>query len=121
MTFGELLTDLRTEKNYTQQELSDVLNVSRPTISNYESDVHYPDIENLIKIADFFEMSLDYLLGRIQFRVDFKMLNHLYFRSNDKNDAILTGDILKKILELSNPSREKLIDYMNLLQLQDKS
>lgn len=62
--FGELLAELRQDRGMTQKELAKVLYVSDGTISNYENGVHYPDVEKLMDIADFFGVTTDYLLGR---------------------------------------------------------
>ena len=63
-TFGELLAELRQDKGLTQKQLGRVLSVSTGTISNYENGVHYPDLEKLVQLADYFQVSTDYLLGR---------------------------------------------------------
>ena len=63
-TFGELLAELRQDKGLTQKQLGRVLSVSTGTISNYENGVHYPDLEKLVALADYFQVSTDYLLGR---------------------------------------------------------
>ena len=63
-TFGELLAELRQDKGLTQKQLGRVLSVSTGTISNYENGVHYPDLEKLVVLADYFQVSTDYLLGR---------------------------------------------------------
>lgn len=62
--FGELLAELRQDKKMTQRDLAQILHVSVGTISNYENDVHFPDVEKLMELADFFEVTTDYLLGR---------------------------------------------------------
>ena len=62
--FGELLAELRQDKGLTQKQLGKVLSVSTGTISNYENGVHYPDLEKLVTLADYFQVSTDYLLGR---------------------------------------------------------
>lgn len=62
--FGDRLKELREEKEMTQEELGKLLNVSRQTISGYEAGAIEPSISNLIKLADIFNISLDYLLGR---------------------------------------------------------
>ena len=63
-SFGELLRELREDKKITQKELAQKLCVTVGTISNYENDQHLPDIEKLIMLANFFNVSTDYLLGR---------------------------------------------------------
>ncbi len=62
--FGKILKSLREEKGITQEGLASILNVSRSSVANYETGVREPDIACLEDIADFFEVSVDYLLGR---------------------------------------------------------
>lgn len=63
-SFGELLKELREDKKISQKELAKKIYVTVGTISNYENNQHYPDIEKLIMLADYFNVSTDYLLGR---------------------------------------------------------
>lgn len=67
--FGEILADLRQDHRLTQRFLAEVLHVSVATISNYENGVHLPDIEKLIEIANYFDVTTDYLLGRTPYNV----------------------------------------------------
>ena len=62
MTLGEKLSKLRKEYNYTQEQLADILGVSRQSISKWESDIAYPETEKLIELGKLFECSMDYLL-----------------------------------------------------------
>ena len=62
MTLGEKLSKLRKEYNYTQEQLADILDVSRQSISKWESDIAYPETEKLIELGKLFECSMDYLL-----------------------------------------------------------
>ena len=62
MNFGENLQKLRKEKNISQEQLAEELNVSRQTIGKWENGVTYPETECLIQISDFFEVSIDTLL-----------------------------------------------------------
>lgn len=60
----ERLRNLRKSKNLTTKELGEIIGCSNPTITNYELGHRSPDVETLCKLADFFEVSIDYLLGR---------------------------------------------------------
>lgn len=61
MTFGDKLSKLRKENNYTQEQLADILGVSRQAISKWESDTAYPETDKMIKMSRLFNCSLDYL------------------------------------------------------------
>lgn len=63
-TFGERLSELRNEKELSQDELSTRMNISKSSIGMYERDQREPAFELLDKLALFFEVSTDYLLGR---------------------------------------------------------
>ncbi len=58
------LRKLRVEKDITQQDMADFLGITRPAYTAYESGRRQPDNESLSKLADFFNVSVDYLLGR---------------------------------------------------------
>lgn len=62
MTFGEKLSRLRKESNFTQEQLAEILEVSRQSVSKWESDLAYPETEKLIRLGKLFDCSMDYLL-----------------------------------------------------------
>ena len=62
MTFGERLYELRKNKNISQEELAELLDVSRQSISKWENDKAYPEMTRLLFMSDYFEVSLDYLM-----------------------------------------------------------
>ena len=64
ITFGDRLLELRQEKGIGQVELAYKLSVSKGTISLWENKLREPTLPNLIALADFFEVTLDYLAGR---------------------------------------------------------
>jgi len=55
---------LREEKKLKQKELAKILGLSDRAVGNYEADNRFPSQDILFKIADFFDVSIDYLLGR---------------------------------------------------------
>lgn len=63
MEFHEKLQQLRKGKNMTQQQLADMLYVSRTAVSKWESGKGYPNIESLKRIAQLFDVSVDQLLS----------------------------------------------------------
>lgn len=64
--FSERLRKLRRERNLTQTELANSLNVSNGTIAMWETEKRQPDLDMVSKIASFFNVSVDYLMGREQ-------------------------------------------------------
>lgn len=66
--FCDTLKKLRDESNLTQSELANKLNITRSSLSLYELGKRTPDFNTLSKIADFFNVSADYLLGRTNVR-----------------------------------------------------
>ena len=52
MTLGDKLTKLRKENNYTQEQLAELLGVSRQAISKWESDTAYPETEKLLRLGE---------------------------------------------------------------------
>lgn len=59
---GDRLKNLRSAKKLTQEDLAERIGVSRGTYAHYEINKRQPDYDTLIKLADFFEVSTDYLL-----------------------------------------------------------
>ena len=64
MNFPERLRQLRKSANISQQTLGDAMNVTKVSISGYETGNRKPDTDTLQKLADYFDVSTDYLLGR---------------------------------------------------------
>ena len=64
MNLGEKIYQLRNEKNMSQGDLAERLDVSRQSVSKWENNTAVPDLDKLIKICDVFEVSLDELTGR---------------------------------------------------------
>ena len=63
-TFGQRLKDLRNNRGISQNELSKHIGVSKSSVNMYERDEREPGFETLEAIADFFNVNMDYLLGR---------------------------------------------------------
>lgn len=73
MRIGQMIKNLRKEHEMTQEELADVFSVTRQTISNWENEKSYPDLQTLVDMSDRFEISLDVMLkedGSMVKRID---------------------------------------------------
>lgn len=61
---GDILKELRTEKELTQDNLAEFLNIKRQTYSAWERNKSTPDINTINSLADYYSVSIDYILGR---------------------------------------------------------
>lgn len=57
-----VLKELRKKKHITQRKLANDLHISQTSVSKYERKESFPDLEMAVKIADYFEVSLDYFI-----------------------------------------------------------
>lgn len=62
MLLGEKLAMLRRQNNYTQEQLAELLCVSRQAVSKWESGLAYPETEKLIRLSELYDCSIDYLI-----------------------------------------------------------
>jgi transcriptional regulator with XRE-family HTH domain len=75
---GKRLRELRVEKRLTLQQLADELDITKTSLVKYERGEREPNIATLIKIANYFDCSIDWLLERVDLKVKFKdMLTHM--------------------------------------------
>ncbi|MDE6276095.1 MAG: helix-turn-helix domain-containing protein [Clostridia bacterium] len=64
MNIGEIIKNLRLERNISQQKLASEIGVSQKAIDYWERGINEPKASYIVRLADFFEVSSDYLLGR---------------------------------------------------------
>lgn len=113
MEFGKLLAKLRKERGILQKEVAAHLNVTVATISNYEKGVHLPDLNTLIMLADFFDVSTDYMLQRTDCTASINTLNH------PLSADFTVGDLLNTVMELDEHNTHALLDYYDLLVMRN--
>lgn len=73
-SFAERLTQLRNEKGLKREDVAKVLGCSVSAVGNYENGNRTPDFDGLVALADFFETTTDYLLGRTSIKTSDKDL-----------------------------------------------
>lgn len=100
------LKEIRKRKNLTQVRLSIDMEVSQELISQYEQGVSLPTVSNLIKLANFFNCSTDYLLGLTK-----NPKKIISFTENELETQIL----LEKYSALSTQNKEHLLSYLDYL------
>ncbi|HEF1899108.1 helix-turn-helix domain-containing protein [Bacillus cereus group sp. MYBK108-2] len=106
-TFGNIIRDLRKQKGITQKELAKSLQLSESTIGMYERNERQPDYNTLIRIADYFKVSTDFLLGR-----DFDV-------ERNRNDSEL-DQWLNDIKLAPSQKREELKRFWNFIMQEEK-
>ncbi len=62
---GQRIKQLRKEYNLTQQQFAELINLKNSTISLYENEKRQPEFQTLVKIADYFNVTIDWLFGRV--------------------------------------------------------
>lgn len=92
MNIGSKLKNARNQANFTQEEIAEKLGVSRQTISNWENSKSYPDIISVIKLSDFYSITLDALL-----KEDKDMIKHL----DETTNIVKSKNRLKNVLLIS--------------------
>ena len=98
MEIGVKLKEARIKSGLTQENVAEKIQVSRQTISNWENEKSFPDIVNVIKLSDLYNISLDQLL-----KGDEAMIEHLekstnIVKSNEKLIAAIIANVLLMIL-----------------------
>ena len=94
MEIGKKLKDARINAKLTQEKVAEKINVSRQTISNWETEKSYPDIVSVIELSNLYSISLDDLL-----KGDKKMIEHLEETTNIvKSNQKLIGAIIVNIV-----------------------
>lgn len=98
------LKELRTEKRISLRELADNINISYSSLGKYEREEQEPNIDNLIKIANYFEVSVDYLIGNSSFKTK---KDEQYFISSieqPKNNNVI--EIYNRIINCLNKAEQ---------------
>jgi len=112
--FGDRLKELRTEGGFTQEELSKVFNTGKASISHYESNKRLPDANTIEKFADFFDVSLDYIMGRSDIR-------NPYNNTDQVSNALADDPELKEFWEELKERESLQIMFKQVKNLDDKS
>jgi len=113
MELGDRLKELREEKKLTRDELAGRLNVSYSAVSKYETNVRFPDKGTLIRLSDFFDVSVDYLLGRSNIR---ETAEKLLINSGERFMAGDSRGFYKTVEDLSPEALEELEKFREYVQ-----
>lgn len=104
MSFGSRLLEARKAKGISQEELAKYLGTKGPAIGRYERDEMKPSIEVAAKMADYLDVSLDYLVGKTDVKLDNKTMKRILDVQNLKQDV-----------------QDKIFDYIDLVIRDNKT
>lgn len=129
MLVGKRLKELRRVFGITQQELGNILNVTKATICCYEKETRTPTLENLIDLSDYFEVTIDYLLGRDYLVRDNQTGKNIFISKEQydesknltptalKGESMKVENIIEKMTKSTKLSKEEInyivINYCN--------
>lgn len=103
----EQLQTLRKKKGLTQEDISDIIGVKLSTYQKYERDAISPPYETLLKLADFYNVSTDYLLGR-----NTEEQTALDELAGQFNMSLLEKKIVEEYLKLPDKMRGDLMEFL---------
>ncbi len=102
--FAERLKKLRTEKGKSQREVAEVLGLETSSYGKYEVSGVMPPADKLEILADYFDVSIDYLLGRTD------------YKNYDLPDDVITVALHRADGELNEEGKEELLKYIDYLR-----
>lgn len=110
MEFSERLKELRKKANFTQIEVAEKLGISQPAYASWERGAKKPTQENLVKIAQVLNVSVDYLVGNSEDKSDELDNIELLFRMNSKGLTDEEKKVFKKELIEFMEERKKVFN-----------
>ena len=106
MMYSYKLKELREDKNISQQDLSKELDIDNSLLAKYEKEYYIIPIKHLNTLANYFDVSIDYLFG-LNDKLNYK-------NSNCEIDAIKVGERLKEFRKENKLTQEKLAKILNM-------
>lgn len=107
---GATLASLRTEKGLGQKQMAASLNLSISAISSYEKNVHAPDLSMLCRLAEYFDVTTDYLLGRTEYRCPPEA-----FRQYITQDYAIQ-DMVNTVLSLDREKQATIVNFVKYMK-----
>lgn len=102
--FGDIFKELRLEKKLSQDKIAEDLEISQPLIAKWESHQSTPSPEMLDYIADYFNVSVDYLIGRSK------------YRNLEANNSELDNVLFSKAKDLTDDEKKTIISVINAIK-----
>ena len=113
LKIAEKIKEKRRERNFTQEELANILGVTKAAVSKWENSESYPDITMLPKIAQLFNITMDELFGYTMEYRPLKVVNEYYF-------GITLDDVDKSILDHGTVKECRLVRNGRYIEAEDR-
>lgn len=114
---NEIIKSLRVEKGLSQKQLAEVLNVAQNTVSNWENGTREPDLPTIRKLAEYFNVSTDFLLGKTGFRNPTDLFEHWSGHNNPFFESPFDfGRLLKEEREAQNISIKEVAEGLGITE-----
>lgn len=127
--FGDILREQRIKKGLTQEELAKIFNTGKASISHYESNRRLPDANTIKKYADFFDITLDEMMGEsksyfLNKAVDLTLLEVIQDINNESDEerkeaaSTITSHLVNRLIDegIINPHKPIDDDTMELIK-----
>lgn len=118
-TFGERLRDLRKEKNLLQSEFGELFGLSPSAIGSYERNLREPQYKHLIEFADFFKVSIDFLLCRTTERLT--VADYTARDTFELSELLNTYTVYIESTELSPQDKQRVSDIAYAISFKNGS
>lgn len=107
---GGYLSELRKDIGLTQQQIADNLHLSKSSISHFEQGIAIPTTLTLIALADYFDVNVDYILGRCKSNIKYSSMNETYY------GQITVGDLLSRLINIDAVDRKFIVEALKMTE-----
>lgn len=107
MEFGDRIAQLRKRENLTQEGLAKKIGITRASLSHYEKNRREPDYDTLNKLANFFNVSTDYILGREEQKDDVETIAAHHESENWSQDELEEIERFKEFVRIKRVRKKE--------------
>lgn len=119
MSFGDRLKLLREEAGISQSLLADKIGISKSSISKYEKGERTPELETFDDLADFFNVDMDYLMGKSDIRRSYNMIDDKSFNYPKAINKLITSrnrSVMELLVKLSLKTPDEIEMLNNMIK-----
>ena len=112
--YREIIRDIRTDRDMSQADVATVLGTTQQHYSKYENGENEMPIRVLIALADYYDVSVDYLLGRPTGKAGYD------FQNIKINTVTTAGKLVSEILDLEPSNRDDVVEFVLMQKLKEE-